>query len=154
MKSLYEYIMNESISPSWAPAVEGFLKKTKKYVDLTKTPYESDGFIEYHAKFCPVSLRVRVGPSQPKRPLARYEYGTWNAGEGFDIQIRLLDNIYPAKDNFEKALFNKFKELDVQEATGYKSAQWGTWKFIPRDPAELFELTKVVVELMKKYGIR
>ena len=76
-----------------------------------------------------------------------------NEGGYAAVQIRLLDNIYPAKDNFEKALFNKFKELGVQEANEWRCAQWGTWKFIPRDPAELFKLTKVVVELMKKYGI-
>ena len=153
MKSLYEYIMNESISYSWAPAVEDFLKKTKKYVDLTKNPYENDGFVEYQAKFCPISLCVRTESGREKKPLPRYMYMTANEGGYAAVQIRLLDNVYPAKDNFEKALFNKFKELGVQEANGYNSAQWGTWKFIPRDPAELFKLTKVAVELMKKYGI-
>lgn len=36
MRSLYECIVDESTSPNWVPAVEDFLKKVKKYVDLTK----------------------------------------------------------------------------------------------------------------------
>lgn len=153
MKSLYECIVNESTSPDWAPAVEDFLKKVKKYVDLTKNPYESGGFIEYQAKFCPVSLRVRTALYIKEPQLPRYTYMPASAGEDADVQIRLLDHISPAKDNFEKALFNKFKELGVREANRWNCAQWGTWKFIPRDPDELVKMTKVVVDLMKKYKL-
>lgn len=151
MKSLYEYVVNESTRPDWGPAVDNFLKKIKKYVDLTKTPYESNGFIEYRDKFCPISLYVRTALSIKEPQLPRYAYMPTSAGEDADVQIRLLDHIYPAKDNFEKALFNKFKELRIREANGWNCAQWGTWKFIPRNPDELVKMTKVVVDLMKKY---
>lgn len=153
MKSLYEYVVNESTPPDWKPAVEDFLKKVKKYVDLTKTPYESDGFIEYRDKFCPISLRVKTALYVKEPQLPRYMYMPASAGENADVQIRLLDHISPAKDNFEKALFNKFKELGIREANRWNCAQWGTWKFIPRDPEELVKMTKVVVDLMKKYKL-
>ena len=144
--------MNESTGSDWGPAVENFLNKTKKYVDLAKTPYESNGFIEYRDKFCPISLCVRTTSSSIKEPqLPRYTYMPTSAGEDANVQIRLLDHIYPAKDNLEKALFNKFKELGIREANGWNCAQWGTWKFIPRNPDELVKMTKVVVDLMKKY---
>ena len=143
--------LNES-QYNWERAVDNFLKKTKKYVDLTKTPYKGDYFIEYRAKYCPVSLWVKTAVyTMPQLP--RYQYLPSSEGKDADVQIRLLDHIYPAKDNFEKALFNEFQKLGVEEANRWRCAQWGTWKFIPRDPDELDKLTKVVVDLMKKYKL-
>ena len=75
--------------------------------------------------------------------------GAYYTSSAFDRErahVRILDNL---KSNTRlQNIYNALERAGLQEATGGKTAQWGTWKFAIRSDNDLNK----VISVVKKYS--
>lgn len=148
MKSVYSCITEAS--DKWDKAVKTFLKRVKPFFNLE--PHDAGPYTVYSSKNCPIEVCVK-NRDYVEKPIPRGQLMPMSNGYEADVQVRLLDNIKNVKAEFERALFDEFKKEGFREANNWNCAQWGTWKFIPRSPFELDQMSAYISTFMKHYKL-